>query len=348
MLSRGCLGRTTVGFFLLVAFCCEPPTLAVRVPATAVRHRAWLLRGRVTAKTHQIREELTRKLSEWLLVQLPTHSLEDLARNHVDALSEWLEEYMTVMYENGHSRRAAAETLNAVAQRFGWVRSALAGPWGLIRTWEMLEPVQHHPPMPVQVVRALAVTAMVWKWHHVAVSLVLGFFGLLRPSELIGLRRRDLMLPSDHFSTEALYLRVGQPKTRHRAAASQHVRIDEQGVPEWVDLMLQEMPPWRKIWHGSWASFKHRFDLLQLEVLGRKPLLPSSLRPGGATYLFRLWHENLPRLQWRGRWRSFRMLETYVQELGAAECFVRLPLSVRHRVVSLEVAFLDVLAASRR
>ena len=44
--------------------------------------------------------------------------------------------------------------------------------------------------------------------------------------------------------------------------------------------------------------------------------VPSSLRPGGATYLFRLWQEDLVRLQWRGRWLHMKTLAHYVQELG--------------------------------
>ncbi|CAE7665508.1 unnamed protein product [Symbiodinium microadriaticum] len=129
----------------------------------------------------------------------------------------------------------------------------------------------------------------------------------------------DLALPGDHFDDEVIYVRMGQPKTRHRAAASQHVRVDHPGVASWVADVLPSTPAWRKIWNGSWAAFKLRFDALQTEVLESTPCLPSSLRPGAATFLFRSWDENLPRLQWRGRWKSFRMLETYVQELGATE-----------------------------
>ena len=226
---------------------------------------------------------------------------------------------MIHMYVTKCSRRAAAETLNALAQTFGWLRSLLAGPWSLIRTWEGLEPVQHHPPLPLAVVRALVTTALLWQWPRMAVMLALGFFGLLRPSELIGLRRQDVSLPGDHLEGDVIYVRVNQPKTRNKAALCQYVRIDEDGVPGWVLRHVETVPMWRRLWNGSWAAFKARFDLLQAEVLRRTVFLPSSLRPGGATYLFRKWDENLSKLQWRGRWRSARMLEIYVLVLG--DCF---------------------------
>ncbi|CAE7269133.1 unnamed protein product, partial [Symbiodinium natans] len=293
--------------------------LAPRPPSEGVRTREHLLRGRVTEKTHQIRTSLIASLEEWLLPQLPGMTLETLARGHSDVLSDWLEEYMVAMFLQRRSRRAAAETLNALAQRFGWLRSSLAAPWNLVKTWEQLEPVQHHPPVPKAVNDALVVTALLWRWPRMAALLVLGFFGLLRPSELIGLRRQDLALPGDHFEEDVLYIRVPHPKTRFRAATSQHVRVEFPGVATWITLVVGTTPMWRRIWNGSWASFKLRFGALQTEVLGAVTFLPSSLRPGGATFLFRYWDEDLTRLQWRGRWKSFRMLETYVQELGATE-----------------------------
>ena len=339
-------GLTTGGLFLLVFCCCAWQTAAPRAPAvTAHRLREHLLRGRVTEKTHNIRVSLLQDLEHWLLPQLGGLTVEALARYHIDSLSEWLEEYMIFLFLQKRSRRAAAETLNALTQQFGWVRSSLAGPWNLLKTWEQLEPVQHHPPMPAQVLFALAAIAQLWHWPRMAAILVLGFFGLLRPAELIGLRRKDLALPTDIFENDVLYLRLGQPKTRLRAASSQHVRIDYPGVATWLSLLIGSIPLWSRIWSGSWSAFKLRLDALQTELLGSRPFLPSSLRPGGATFLFRQWDENLPRVQWRGRWKSFRMLETYIQELGATEILVRFPPRVRCRVASLGSCFEQVLAA---
>jgi hypothetical protein len=300
-------------------------------------------RGRITERTRSIRQGLLNKLETWLAEQLPDTSLELLARHHIDVLSEWLEEYMVTLYLEGASRRSAAESLNAVVQQFGWLRSSLAAPWNVLKTWDMLEPVTHHPPMPLQVVLALASTALAWNWPHFAALLVIGYFGLLRPSELVGLRRRDLSLPQDHWEPQVLYVRIGQPKTRFRAAMAQHVRIDETGVAAWVQLILGSMPMWRKLWCGSVSSFKTRLELVQQEVLQCCVFQPSSLRPGGATFLFRKFNEDLTRVQWRGRWKSYKMLETYVQELGASEIWIRFPQKIRDRVKVLGDLFLRLL-----
>ena len=94
--------------------------------------------------------------------------------------------------------------------------------------------------------------------------------------------------------SEVLYVRIGQPKTRHRAAASQHVRVDHLGVACWiVDACPQHLAGER---FGMALGRPSSYALMRCSRKGT-PFLPSSLRPGGATFLFRSWDENLTRLQ---------------------------------------------------
>ena len=276
-----------------------------------------------------MRSDLLDRLVECLAIELPQYTLEELARRHIDSLSEYLEEYIIGMFVAGHTRQAAAETLNVVAQRFGWLRSSFAGPSNLLKTWDTLEPVRHHPPIPRQVLFATVTTALVWQ--HFAALMVLGFFALLRPSELIELQRADLALPADHWETDVTYVRIGNPKTRFRGARAQHVRgragdfdlveFDATRCPRSAyascgarqrcrqrsasicgarqrrrqrsasscstsarqrrrqrrsrsasscsasarQRRRNSLPPWIRIWQGSLASFKKRFEPVQKE-----------------------------------------------------------------------------------
>ncbi len=333
--------------FWWVLCCLLPGVIAPRPITQQVRTREQLLQGRTTEKTQKIRVNLLVEFEKWLFPQVGQVTLESLARKHIDVLSDYLEDYMVHMYVSRQSRRAAAETLNMMVQQFGWLKSSLAGPWNIIRAWEGQEPPTHHPPLPLPILRALVACALAWQWPKLGVLLALGFFALLRPAEFIGLRRQDLSLPEDHLETDVLYVRVGLPKTRFRSALNQHVRVDEPGIASWISWMLRCTPMYQRIWNGSLAAFRKRYELLQRTVLGKVCFLPSSLRPGGATYLFRLFNEDLVRLQWRGRWRSFRMLEIYVQELGAAQVWMRFSLEVRQGVLFLGDCFSSVVFACR-
>ena len=343
---KGSLGRLIAGWCLLGSCCFWSLAEAPR-PAAPLRNPDLLRRGRITEKTRAFRQDLLAKFGDWLEPQLGTFTLDTLARKHIDLLSEYCEEYILHLYTMGQSRVAAAETLNMLVQSYGWLKPSLAGPWGMIRAWEYQEPSIHHPPIPAPVLRALVACALAWDWPKVAVMLALGFFALLRPVECIGLRRQDLALPSDHLEGDVLYVRIGAPKTRFRTSKDQHVRVDEPGLASWIAWTLASMPMWQRIWNGSLAAFRRRYEMLQLEVLKKVLFLPSSLRPGGATYLFRLFQEDLVKLQWRGRWRSFRMLEIYVQELGAAQVWIRFDPSTRQGVLWLGSCFQAVLFACR-
>ena len=339
MYFKAWLGVSIGGFYLPLFCFFVLPVVAPRPGVQRERNRELIEQGRITEKTHVWRISLLDRLNKWLEMELPEFPLEILARHHIDSLSEYLEEYVIQLYLEGQTRQTAAESLKVVVQKYGWLRSALAGPWNILKTWEVLEPSQHHKPLPKQILYAIVITALAWEWQRVGVLLVVAFFGLLRPSEAIALRRKDVSLPSDHWEKGILYIRVGAPKTRMKAARDQHVRIDEPMIADWISKMIGSMPPWSRIWHGSLAAFKSRFDLLQKEVLGSCVFVPASLRPGGATYLFRVFEENLQRLQWRGRWRSIRMLEIYVQELGAAEVWTTFSPKVRAKVSFLGCSF---------
>ena len=63
--------------------------------------------------------------------------------------------------------------------------------------------------------------------------------------------------------------------------------------------------------------------------------VPSSFRPGSATYWFREWQEDLNRLQWRGRWLHFKTLAHYIQELGCISIMQSLSPVARRKVKQL-------------
>ena len=98
--------------------------------------------------------------------------------------------------------------------------------WDTVRKWEMLEPIQHRPPMPEPLVRAMATVAVTWRWNRWAAVLLGCFFTICRVGEFIKARRKDVLLPSDVLDDSlVIYVKIYEPKTRRRGARSQYATI---------------------------------------------------------------------------------------------------------------------------
>ena len=308
--------------------------LGPRVPG-APRNRQDLERGQVTATTAQIRLRLLESFQSWVEAEdaaLPL--LTELVRQDPIQLSTLLEEYGRTLYESGASRRDYAETTNILVKTFVFLKPFLAGPWRLLTTWESLWPGKVHPPMPLPLLlRVLVSTALAWSWNRFALLLLIGFYASLRPCELIALRVNDFMMSSETGCLNEVLIRPKLVKSRTRGAKMQNVRLDVPFVVSFLQKSLRAMSSNEKIWCYSTSLFRTRLQQTLFEVTGQSNIcLPSSLRPGGATHFFRLWNEDLLRLQWRGRWLHFKTLAHYIQELGCINIMEELSTAARHKV----------------
>ena len=72
-------------------------------------------------------------------------------------------------------------------------------------------------------------------------------------------------------------------------------------------------------------------------------LTPASHRGGGATFFFQQ-GEDLPRTQWRGRWRQLKSMEIYVQEVAAVAFVPNLSQASQELVGSFAAALPGLLA----
>ena len=64
---------------------------------------------------------------------------------------------------------------------------------------------------------------------------------------------------------------------------------------------------------------------------------PAVLRGSGATFMYLL-TEDLPRIQWRGRWSQIKTVEHYVQEVAAQTLLTRLPAQAKRRLAMFDQA----------
>jgi uncharacterized radical SAM superfamily Fe-S cluster-containing enzyme len=175
--------------------------------------------------------------------------------------------------------------------------------------------------------------------------LMCAFYGLLRPSEFISLARDNILTPITHGMGQFLILIILTPKTRHKGARRQHVRIDEPGVVAYITRLLQSIAHGQNLWPGSAHMFRNRLGKMLTAMVGLPKLIwPSSFRPGGATWLFQSSNENIQKVLWRGRWADVRMLNHYIQELQTVNVIASLTHNDREKVDALAVLYHDLVA----
>ncbi|CAE8616972.1 unnamed protein product [Polarella glacialis] len=303
--------------------------------ACSIRDLTLLTRGAVSAKTHLIRGKLMTAFQTWW-ANNDLGDMDLVAASQVPQMTSSLIKYGQLLFQSGRPQREFAETLNCVVAKYHWMKSSVGGAWKLLSTWQTLEPPELHPPMPLKVLQAMILLALSWGWARMAILLLTGFYGLLRVCEVLALTVEDFSLPTEHDAASAVFVRILEPKSRRRGARHQYVRIELPDVISFLTSCLKTLPSLMRIWPSSSHIYVTRFKML-LDALKvpRGCLFPSSLRPGGASYFFVLWEENVQRLLWRGRWSSVKMLEHYIQELTCFHVWSQLPVESRQKIEKL-------------
>ena len=160
---------------------------------------------------------------------------------------------------------------------------------------------------------------------------------------MLSAKLSHVLWPDEHLTGPHIFLEVVEPKTRARGPRHQHVKIDNPVVVRFFERARHRWDHVKPIWPGTTRAFLKRFQLLVASTCGSpRILLPSSLRPGGATNVFEDTNEDLMRTLWRGRWQQPRMLGHYVQQLNCAKILQQLPPCFRRQLDSWSSIFEDV------
>ena len=190
--------------------------------------------------------------------------------------------------------------------------------WSLYGHWKKVEPYDFRVPVPELLVWALVGQALLIRQPKLVLFILVGFFCLLRPGEILGLRHCDFW----HDGGPLAVLRIQRPKIKHPQV--QHVLVEQQWLIRLGHLFFDPLQGSTLLFDWNENQLLKRWTLLfQLLQLPQRPFedlegfsqgrfTPAGLRAGGATFDY-LRYQNLHRLMWRGRWHSLQVLEHYVQ-----------------------------------
>ena len=169
-----------------------------------------------------------------------------------------------------------------------------------------------------------------------AISFMVGFYGLLRPSEIVCLKVSHLGLPSSILlgGARCIVIMVDRPKTRRHLGRRQFGLVDDADIVAWVEWYIQGLGQDEKIFPGSGSELrgilKEGLRFLGLEAC---KLVLAGLRTGGATFYFRR-DQNLGKLQFQGRRRAATTLH-YLQEGMTAHLLADLPAETEQFLLAL-------------
>ena len=248
-------------------------------------------------------------------------------------------EYLEHLWSIGAGRAQANDTVAGLQDLQPSLRHHLPGSWRLLKTWAVNEVPNRAPPFPEVVVQAMAGWALFHGHNSFAVSLIIGFYTMLRSGELLGLLSSHIMCTSR--DRQAL-ISLGLTKGGKRQGAAESVILGiEAGVAlirHWKTIASSTTP--LAISSVKWRSLFA--ECLTALGLDRFQFRPYSLRRGGATWWFQK-HQNLDRILVQGRWLAQRTARIYINEglaiLARTQIDVKDPsirsfLQIYHRTVS--------------
>ena len=236
-------------------------------------------------------------------------------------LDHLLSDYIEYLWSTGAGRAQAADTLAGLQDLQPDLRHHLPEAWRLLKTWSINEIPARAPPFPDHVVHAMAGWAFFHGWYSFGVSIILGFYCMLRTGEILNIRSSNLMCGRND---KQVVVSLGLTKGGKRRGAAESVILGYEPavllVKRWkqvaqpVTPLVRSTAQWRKL-------FNECLHALHVED---HQFRPYSLRRGGATFWFSR-HQSLDRLLIQGRWASQKTARIYLNEGLAMLTSMHLP-----------------------
>ena len=267
-------------------------------PQTRVRYQA-------------ARQQFYQFLSENAL-SIPTTNL---------ALDALLGEYLEHLWMSGEGRGKAADTLAEFQDLQPHTKGHLGLSWRLLKTWHVNEIPCRAPPLPEVCIQAMVGWSIFKEDYAFGLSILVGFYGLLRTGELLDLKSRHVFIAS---ANKPAVLSLGWTKGGKRMGAAESVTISFQLALLWLRVWTKKAMPESFLcppaahWRAKFAERLRDLDLIALSFR------PYSLRRGGATYWFSK-HGSLDRVVVLGRWQAQRTARIYINEGLATMAELTLP-----------------------
>lgn len=215
-------------------------------------------------------------------------------------------------YASGAGVTSIADTLSGLHHFAPYWKGHLNRSWRLYRLWRKLERPAQAPPFPEHFAEALVARAIELGDLCFALTLALGFWGMLRAGEILQLRTNQFLL-----GKRDLVVQLGYTKTGLRRQQDENVVIHHRPTILLAESVLERRLSrnglGRLLYTRGSVKFRKQFrQTVAFFQLGPQ-WRPYSLRRGGATAHFRKYGQ-MERTLIRGRWSTNLAAKQYIQE----------------------------------
>eukprot|EP00438_Fugacium_kawagutii_P017133 Skav204407 [mRNA] locus=scaffold4169:259801:260283:+ [translate_table: standard] len=148
-------------------------------------------------------------------------------------------DFLEHLWAQGLGRSEASNTLAALQDAQPHLRGRLSQSWRLLKTWTTNEVPNRAPPLPLEVLRAMTGYALFKKWPHIALTLLLGYHGLLRTGELLSITPEHVSIGKPKGPA---VISLGWTKSGKRHGAAESITIHAEDVCRRLYQWLQTAP----------------------------------------------------------------------------------------------------------
>ena len=227
-----------------------------------------------------------------------------------------LVEYLQYIYEQGFGKSEGVNALYGILNRAPWLKEHLPMAKRALKGWTKRQPSVAWPPVTWPVCVAIGVKMATNGQHSAGVACVLAFDCLLRISELLALRARDIVMAGDPrvgMRFEGMWLRLAKTKT----GPNKSVRVRSPVVRQLVLLLARGKRGADLLFPYAVGTFRRHFKRACADLRVSSDVVVHSLRHGGATHLYTEEKMAVGDIAEHGRWASVESARHYLQACRA-------------------------------
>ena len=230
-------------------------------------------------------------------------------------------DYLEYLWAKGLGRSEASNFLASLQDAQPHLKGKLSQSWRLLKAWVTNEVPNRAPPLPLDMLEAMVGHALFKDDPLFALTLLVGFHGLLRTGEILGITAGQVAVSK---AKGPAVISLGLTKAGKRQGAAESITLHGEDICRRLFQWTQRTRPSQSL-AGPSHLWRQKFSkTLEALSFGQWDFRPYSLRRGGATHQFRA-HGAFDKLMQQGRWQSLKTARVYINEGLSVLAELRVP-----------------------